>query len=64
MQIENLKKRGGMIVQDAFELVSKYSPQGDQPEAIRQLLMELIVGNDIKPCSGQLERVRLLRFQM
>lgn len=38
VQIENLKKRGGMIVQDAFELVSKYSPQGDQPEAIRQIV--------------------------
>jgi excinuclease ABC subunit B len=25
-------------VKDQFELVSKYSPQGDQPEAIRQLL--------------------------
>jgi excinuclease ABC subunit B len=25
-------------VNDQFELVSKYSPQGDQPEAIRQLV--------------------------
>lgn len=28
---------GGFVV-DQFELVSKYSPQGDQPEAIRQLV--------------------------
>ncbi len=27
-----------MIVKDQFELVSKYSPQGDQPEAIKQLV--------------------------
>jgi len=25
-------------VKEQFELVSKYSPQGDQPEAIRQLV--------------------------
>ena len=25
-------------MKDQFELVSKYSPQGDQPEAIRQLV--------------------------
>ncbi len=30
-------KTGGFIV-DQFELVSKYSPQGDQPEAIKQLV--------------------------
>ncbi|WP_053360566.1 excinuclease ABC subunit UvrB [Bacillus sp. FJAT-27251] len=29
---------GGFLVMDQFELVSKYSPQGDQPEAIRQLV--------------------------
>jgi excinuclease ABC subunit B len=29
---------GGKFVKDQFELVSKYSPQGDQPEAIRQLV--------------------------
>jgi excinuclease ABC subunit B len=29
---------GGKSVKDQFELVSKYSPQGDQPEAIRQLV--------------------------
>lgn len=29
---------GGKAVKDQFELVSKYSPQGDQPEAIRQLV--------------------------
>ncbi|MCL6574039.1 MAG: excinuclease ABC subunit UvrB [Bacillus sp. (in: Bacteria)] len=28
-------------MKDQFELVSKYSPQGDQPEAIRQLLVGL-----------------------
>jgi excinuclease ABC subunit B len=29
---------GGKFVKNQFELVSKYSPQGDQPEAIRQLV--------------------------
>lgn len=29
---------GGFSVKDQFELVSKYSPQGDQPEAIRKLV--------------------------
>jgi excinuclease ABC subunit B len=29
---------GGKFVKDQFELVSKYSPEGDQPEAIRQLV--------------------------
>lgn len=34
----NLLYLGGNFVKDQFELVSKYSPQGDQPEAIRQLV--------------------------
>ena len=29
-------------MKDVFELVSKYSPQGDQPEAIRRLWKGLI----------------------
>ncbi len=29
---------GGFTVKDQFELVSKYSPQGDQPEAIRKIV--------------------------
>src|SRR4051794_36420074 len=33
-----MKYREGIFVKDQFELVSKYSPQGDQPEAIRQLV--------------------------
>jgi len=29
---------GGKLVKDQFQLVSKYTPQGDQPEAIRKLV--------------------------
>src|SRR3954452_2839231 len=29
---------GGSFVKEQFQLVSKYSPQGDQPEAIKQLV--------------------------
>jgi excinuclease ABC subunit B len=36
--LENDYISGGKSVKDQFELVSKYSPQGDQPEAIRQLV--------------------------
>jgi excinuclease ABC subunit B len=37
-KLENDYFSGGKSVKDQFELVSKYSPQGDQPEAIRQLV--------------------------
>jgi excinuclease ABC subunit B len=36
--LENDYISGGKSVKDQFELVSRYSPQGDQPEAIRQLV--------------------------
>ena len=44
-----------------FEIVSAYSPQGDQPVAIEKLVEELIVERKAKE---QQERVRHLRFQM
>jgi excinuclease ABC subunit B len=34
----NFSEREGSTMNDQFELVSKYSPQGDQPEAIKQLV--------------------------
>lgn len=38
MVICSLSLRRNVFVNDQFELVSKYSPQGDQPEAIRELV--------------------------
>jgi excinuclease ABC subunit B len=35
---EEIKITGGFSVKDQFELVSKYSPQGDQPAAIEELV--------------------------
>ncbi len=32
---------GGFFVEDQFKLVSKYTPQGDQPEAIKQIVQGL-----------------------
>lgn len=32
------KRMGGIGLNDQFELVSKYKPQGDQPEAIRKIV--------------------------
>lgn len=35
---------GGFFVEDQFKLVSKYTPQGDQPEAIKQIVEGLKSG--------------------
>ena len=37
---------------DQFELVSKYSPQGDQPEAIRQLVEGINSGKHLQTLLG------------
>lgn len=37
VQVDGLRMEG-MLLKDVFELVSKYSPQGDQPEAIRKIV--------------------------
>jgi excinuclease ABC subunit B len=39
-----LSGEGGFCVKDQFELVSKYSPQGDQPEAIRKIVEGIKAG--------------------
>ncbi|MCB5290497.1 DEAD/DEAH box helicase family protein, partial [Bifidobacterium longum subsp. infantis] len=38
--------------QHAFELVSKYKPEGDQPEAIRQLVDGIRAGKKIQTLLG------------
>lgn len=50
--------------QHAFELVSKYKPEGDQPEAIRQLVDGIRAGKRFRHCSGRPEREKRLRFRM
>jgi excinuclease ABC subunit B len=37
----SLIRTGGIFLKDQFELVSKYTPQGDQPEAIKQIVQGL-----------------------
>lgn len=37
-------RTGGIFLKDQFELVSKYSPQGDQPEAIRKIVQGINEG--------------------
>ncbi len=38
------KRMGGIGLNDQFELVSKYKPQGDQPEAIRKIVEGIHTG--------------------
>ena len=45
-----------------FEIVSAYSPQGDQPVAIEKLVEGINSGKQV--LLEQQERVRHLRFQM
>jgi excinuclease ABC subunit B len=40
----SLIRTGGIFLKDQFELVSKYTPQGDQPEAIKQIVQGLNEG--------------------
>jgi excinuclease ABC subunit B len=37
-------RTGGIFLKDQFELVSKYSPQGDQPEAIKKIVQGIHEG--------------------
>ena len=53
-----------LFLESKFELVSKYSPQGDQPEAIESLWRELEVERNIKHCLVQQEQVKRLPFLM
>ena len=48
-----MKGKGGIrLLMDQFELVSKYSPQGDQPEAIRQLVEGINNGKRLQTLLG------------
>lgn len=47
-----------------FEIVSKYSPSGDQPKAIKQLVENIEHGVKEQVLLGATERVRHLRLQM
>ena len=53
-----------LFLESKFQLVSKYSPQGDQPEAIRKLVDGIKVERNIKHYSVQLEQEKHLPFQM
>jgi excinuclease ABC subunit B len=44
VSIHSLIRTGGIFLKDQFELVSKYTPQGDQPEAIKQIVQGLNEG--------------------
>ncbi len=45
-----------------FDLVSKYQPAGDQPEAIHQLVDGVVGGKKHRFCWEPLGPVRLIRF--
>ena len=62
--IQIFMRRSDSYVEHQFEIVSAYSPQGDQPVAIEKLVEELIVERKSKCYLEQQERVRHLRFQM
>ena len=47
-----------------FNLVSKYKPSGDQPEAIKKLVDGIMRGRKSKYYLVQLVLVRLLQWQM
>ena len=47
-----------------FNLVSKYTPTGDQPDVIESLVKGVKEGKKHQVLLGLLELVRLLRLQM
>jgi len=47
-----------------YTLTSDYTPQGDQPEAIKQLTEALLRGDKYQTLLGVTEAVRRSRFQM
>ena len=46
-----------------FELISKYQPAGDQPEAIHQLVDGVVGARRRRFCWGQLEQGKPILFQ-
>ena len=62
--IQIFMRRSDSYVEHQFEIVSAYSPQGDQPVAIEKLVEGINSGKKSKCCLEQQERVRHLRFQM
>ncbi len=38
------KMNGGCLVEEQFELVAKYEPQGDQPKAIKEIVDKVLAG--------------------
>ena len=55
---EKYKWTGGFLVKDQFKLVSKYSPQGDQPEAIRKIVEGIQSGKKHQTLLGATGRQR------
>ena len=49
---------------DHFELVSEYSPTGDQPQAIEKLVEGFKEGNQFQTLLGVRALARRLRWQM
>ena len=47
-----------------FELVSKYKPSGDQPQAIEKLVEGIKNGEKHQVLKGVLEVVKLLQWQI
>ena len=52
MDDERLKNFGTILTKDYFELVSEYSPTGDQPQAIAQLVQGFREGNQCQTLLG------------
>jgi excinuclease ABC subunit B len=49
---------------DRFQLASTYQPQGDQPNAIRELVQGLDMDANIRCCSGSLAQANLTMANM